>query len=148
MKPCDNGNGYLTTVLVLNGVNKSVKIHRLVAQAFIPNELNLATVNHKDFNKSNNCVENLEWMTSEQNSLHAYNAGRFNGWIKGEKQHPNCVKRGENNGISILTEMDVVEIRAKFIPRKYTRRMLAEEYGVKECTIKDVILRKSWRHVK
>ena len=148
MKPANNGQGYYTTVLVLNGKNKSVKIHRLVAQAFIPNPLKLATVNHKDFDKSNNCVENLEWMSAKENSLHAFNAGRFYLWQKGQKQHPNCIKIGENNGISILTEKDVLEIRAKFKPRKYTREMLAVEYGVKACTIKDVILRRSWAHVK
>lgn len=57
------------------------------------------------------------------------------------------VFRGESNSASKLTEKDVIEIREKFIPRKYTRKDLAEEYGVTEACIKDVILRKSWRHM-
>lgn len=60
--------GYLTVNLSKNGENKRIPIHRLVAQAFIINPLNLLQVNHKDENKKNNCVNNLEWCTNEYNS--------------------------------------------------------------------------------
>lgn len=62
-----NRNGYIYAVLSKNGVAKSTSIHRLVAKAFIPNPLNFREVNHKDENKSNNCVENLEWCTPKYN---------------------------------------------------------------------------------
>jgi hypothetical protein len=48
-------------------------IHRLVAQCFIPNPLQKRTVNHKDGNKQNNDVSNLEWMTYSENHIHAFN---------------------------------------------------------------------------
>ena len=51
MKPGDNGRGYLTTVIGRKGNAKTVKIHRLVAEAFIPNPNNLSEVNHIDGNK-------------------------------------------------------------------------------------------------
>jgi hypothetical protein len=63
------GKGYLT--VSIDGKHKYV--HRLVAEYFIPNPLNLPQVNHKDGNKHNNCVENLEWCTSRENTHHAIN---------------------------------------------------------------------------
>lgn len=73
-------NGYLTVGLHKGGVTYQKKVHRLVAIAFIPNPENLPQVNHKDEDKENNCVENLEWCTSKYNvnygnhSLHAAQA--------------------------------------------------------------------------
>ena len=66
--------------------------------------------------------------------------GKIKGVIKG-------VKKGEDVGTSLLYERQVKEIRAKFIPRKVTRKMLAKEYGVSEATIKDIVTRKSWKHL-
>lgn len=51
------------------------RINRLVAQAFIPNPMNLPEVNHKDGNKANNHVSNLEWVTRRENLLHAISTG-------------------------------------------------------------------------
>ena len=67
MKPCNNGRGYLFILLCKNGNRKKNKVHRLVAKAFLSNLDNLPEVNHKDENKTNNCVENLEWCDSKYN---------------------------------------------------------------------------------
>lgn len=64
-------NGYLITRLWNKNKPKHCKVHRLVAEAFIPNTDNKPTVNHKDLNKSNNHVSNLEWMTRKEQSEHA-----------------------------------------------------------------------------
>ena len=61
-------NGYLCVELWKN--RKRIKIHLLVAIAFIPNTDNLPQVNHKDLNKENNNVENLEWISNRDNCLH------------------------------------------------------------------------------
>ena len=65
----------MTTALSKFGHTKYCRIHRLVAQAFIPNPENKPTVNHIDGNKMNNTVENLEWATQSENQLHAIRTG-------------------------------------------------------------------------
>lgn len=68
LKLFKNKYGYLYVCLSKNGVHKYFRVHRLVAQAFIPNPNNLPQVNHKDENCINNCVDNLEWCTQEYNN--------------------------------------------------------------------------------
>ena len=74
MKSWDS-NGYRAVELYLNNNGYTVGIHRLVALAFIPNPENKPEVNHKDRNRSNNNVENLEWVTQSENIAHAYRNG-------------------------------------------------------------------------
>ena len=64
--------GYMQVRLQKNGKSKDAKVHRIVAQAFIENPLNKREVNHKDGNKHNNDVKNLEWATSSENQLHSF----------------------------------------------------------------------------
>ncbi|WP_418707181.1 NUMOD4 domain-containing protein [Barnesiella intestinihominis] len=66
VKAVPNKHGY-NVVVLCNGIRKSVNIHRLVAAAFIPNPDNLPDINHKDENKSNNHVNNLEWCDNTYN---------------------------------------------------------------------------------
>lgn len=61
-------HGYAHIILCLNGKRKTMKVHRLVALAFIPNPENKPMVNHKDENPLNNCVDNLEWCTASYNA--------------------------------------------------------------------------------
>ena len=60
--------GYLVVILTHNGIKKSKRVHRLVAEAFIPNPNNLPEINHKDENKLNNSVDNLEWCNRTYNN--------------------------------------------------------------------------------
>ena len=61
LKPFITKKGYLNVIFCVKRKTEHKLIHRLVAEAFIPNVNNYSTVNHKDENKLNNCVENLEW---------------------------------------------------------------------------------------
>lgn len=79
IKPRINENNYLIIDLYKNNIRKTYKLHRLVAQAFLDNPDNLPQVNHKDCNKLNNNISNLEWCTASQNTKHA--------WDNGLKEH-------------------------------------------------------------
>lgn len=68
LKPAKNKGGYLQVVLCRNGKKKCIKVHRLVATAFLPNPEGLPEINHKDEVKTNNIVGNLEWCSRLYNN--------------------------------------------------------------------------------
>ena len=72
LAPRINKGGYGYVAFVIDGERKNFAIHRIVANAFIPNPTEATEVNHKDYNKLNNCADNLEWVTSSENKTHAY----------------------------------------------------------------------------
>ena len=73
IKPYKNNKGYLKVSLYKNGEYVKKRVNRLVALAFIENPYGLPMVNHKDGNKENNSITNLEWTTDEYNKIHAKN---------------------------------------------------------------------------
>jgi len=68
-------NGYKTVDLCKNGKVKTTLVHRLVAEAFLPNPDRLGFVNHKDSDRTNNSKSNLEWVTASENRVHGVNHG-------------------------------------------------------------------------
>jgi hypothetical protein len=131
LKPTKDNKGYLRVSLSKKSKKTTFKVHRLVAKHFISNPHNKPQVNHKNGIKTDNNVENLEWATAHENNKHAYNTGL--------NSKPPVVKK--------LNEQQVLEIRAKFKKKIVTREMLGKEYNVTANCIKDVILRKSWKHI-
>lgn len=89
---CYQNNGYLVVNLSKKTEVSRKSIHRLVAQAFIPNPERKAQVNHKDGNKQNNCVSNLEWCTDSENKRHAFKTGL--------NKHTPPIRIGKENGSS------------------------------------------------
>lgn len=90
-----NKRGYKVVNLSKNGKGRTFLLHRLVAIAFIPNPNNLPEVNHINEDKNNNCVDNLEWCTSEYNANYGTRNKRISKNRKGKcagKEHPNYGK--------------------------------------------------------
>jgi|SRR5690606_24752201 len=75
LKSSPDNKGYMTVRLYNNGRAKTFKVHRLVAEYFIPNTENKPQVNHIDGDKSNNDILNLEWVTNSENQIHAIKTG-------------------------------------------------------------------------
>lgn len=91
LKPQKTRDGYFTVDLCRDGTDKIVKVHRLVAEAFIPNPNNLPTVNHLDEDKTNNKVDNLEWCSVKDNN----NYGSHNSSLARTKGFPTrCIETG------------------------------------------------------
>lgn len=130
--------GYEVVGLTINSKTINYKVHRLVAINFIPNLDNKLYINHIDGIKNNNWINNLEWCTSSENSLHAYKMGL--------RKAPIYDKSKENSNSAKLTEIKVSEIRNKYIPYKYSTKQLVEEYNVSESCISHIIKNRSWKN--
>lgn len=95
IKPDIAPNGYYRVTLAKGGKKKQKYLHRLIAEYFIPNPQNLPQINHKDGNKLNCKIENLEWVSVQDNVIHAYKNGLIN-HVRGT-DHPNYGKCGRES---------------------------------------------------
>lgn len=121
--------GYLIFCTRLYGRSskaQSFRVHRLVAKTFLPNPENKPEVNHKDGDKTNNRVDNLEWVTSKENSLHAVSNG---------------LHVSHNKGVCVLDKTRREEVISRYTPRCKTNgaRALSREFGVSHVTILRVL---------
>lgn len=126
-------NRYCFVILSKDNIQINKTVHRLVAEAFIPNPFNLPEVNHNNpnGNKTDNRAWMLEWSTKESNNEHA--------------MINNLKPKGEVHGKSKLTEKQVLEIRE--IGSNKTLKEIADIYGVKSPCINKILLRKTWTHI-
>lgn len=124
-KAFDNGRGYLFVGLYKDGAYKQELVHRMVASAFIPNPEGKPCVNHIDGNKTNNMVDNLEWVTKKENARHA-----------SEVLHALDFNRR-------LTEEQVLAIRSD----DRSHREIAEDYGLNQTSITGIINGRTYKNV-
>lgn len=106
IEPYKTKKGYLQVSIINDDGGKIIrKVHRLVAQAFIPNPDNLPQVNHKDECKTNNCVDNLEWCTNEYNYHYGTRLERFSKTMIGhEVSEETKNKISESNKGRVISE--------------------------------------------
>jgi hypothetical protein len=133
LKQNDNGQGYAQVMLCVNGVNKTERVHRLVALTFIENPDGLPKVNHKDTNKRNNHKDNLEWCTQDINVKHAKENG--------------LMVKGETARNSVLDVPMVIDIK-NLIKEGCSNKEIAEVFGVHPGTINCIRIGRNWSHVK
>lgn len=124
-------SGYPTVQLSNNGSKKSKLVHRLVAEAFIPNPENKPHINHIDGDKQNNNVENLEWCTQSENVKHSFALGLSSS------------RRGTDNESSKLSEEEVIAIMNYKAQGKYPTE-ISRLIGLKVSTVENVYYGKSW----
>jgi NUMOD4 motif/HNH endonuclease len=120
LRPSKTKCGYLDVVFCIKQKKEHKLIHRLVAEAFIDNPNNLSTVNHKDEDKLNNNVENLEWMSFDDNIRYSNN--------------------------KMLTESQVLKIPA-MIESGYSQMDIANSFGVSRRTIQFILQGEHWNNL-
>jgi len=115
-------NGYMRVKLN----KKTYSVHRLVAEKYIPNPMNKPFVNHINGLKSDNRIENLEWVTQEENIIHS------------------ALVLGNTHKRKFSSE-EISEIRSKYIPNKYSIAKLAKEYNTHSRSIHLIIKNKTYK---
>ena len=137
IKPVMTYSGYGRVTLNKNGNAKIKAVHRLVLFAFTgPPPTHKHQCNHKDGDKMNNHIDNLEWVTGKENVQHSFNVLN------------NRTARGERQGHSKLTEDDVIQIRRLYATGEYTQQEIADMYGVRGSNIGAIVRLESWAHVE
>lgn len=143
LKPnyCKN-TGYLFVDIHMHGKRYHKRIHRLVAKAFLKKTFHKKMVNHKDADKHNNCILNLEWCTGSQNTKHAIRLGLMTP----------PVFRGEEHGNSVYTE-ELVRKICKLLEEGKGTKEIKKTLGFKSgdartrSLINKIRSRKNWRHI-
>jgi hypothetical protein len=129
--------GYPRVSLHNDSGRKCKLVHRLVAEAFLPNPQNKSDVNHLNGCKTDANVCNLEWVSASENMSHAHSNGL----------RPLVNTQGEKNGFSKLTEFQVRQIKHLLADGKLTQKTIGSQFNVSRSTVKDIKSGKRWGHL-
>jgi hypothetical protein len=131
LKIWKNELGYSMINFIQNGKKKNLRVHRLVAEAFLPRVEHKNEVNHIDGNKDNNNVKNLQWVTRKENMRHAFDNGLK--VMPSREKHP----------MSKLKEKDIKKIRQLYNQGK-KQIELSKIYNVTQANISAIVTNKTW----
>lgn len=129
-------DGYAKVRLVsIDNRRHRYSVHRLVLAHFAPvANMDELQVNHKDGNKLNNALSNLEWVTASENNRHKYQIGLAS-------------QSGENNNATHLTEKDVLEIISLLLAHRGTYKEIADKFHIHEETVGAIKRKKNWKYL-
>lgn len=134
-KPQPHSGGYLQMRMVVSNKAVNVYVHTMVCETFLGDQPAGSDVNHKDGNKKNNSVENLEYVSRSENVKHAIKNGL----------NPS---RGQSHPMAKLAEHDVLSMRElKYSNPDISNGKLSDIYGVSCSQVQRIITRKLWSHI-
>lgn len=134
LSPTGNGNGYLVAYFRKDNKRFNRYVHRLVAEAYIPKVDGLDQINHKDGNKQNNNVSNLEWTNPKLNNKYAYDIGLCD------------INIGENSCHSLYKDLDIIKMFELYATGNYTYPEIANIFKTSSDYVYGVLNRKKRKH--
>ncbi len=131
----DSNNYYYVRLYPI--FRKGIAVHRLIGQTFLSKGSDDTCLNHKDGNKLNNNVNNLEWTTFKKNIQHAWSIGLCS----------SILRLGEKNGQAKFKECEVLEIRRLYSTDQFSQRLLAKMFKTGKTSISHIVKREIWKHI-
>lgn len=135
----DNSGRYPVVGLTKDGSTKRHSVHRLVAQAYVSNPNNLPQVNHINGNRADNRAENLEWVTSSENRIHAWNTGLQ---VATEDHKTSARKAGYGRRLFSMEQAE--DIRSAYASGRMNQYELADYYNTSQAVINGIVLNKTY----
>lgn len=129
----DKANYCFVTMKNIHDAYKKVRLHRIIAIAFIPNNYNLPEVNHKDGDKTNNSVGNLEWVTSKGNKDHAWSTGLYS-------------NKTENHYAAVLTNSQVHQI-CELLESGISNSVIADRFIIDKSIVAHIKAGDTWKDI-
>lgn len=132
LKPATDGCGYQRVAVIVSGKLKTLKVHRVICETFLGESS--MQVNHKDGDKENNNISNLEYCTGSENVIHAI------------KNYLYVPRIGQKNSNSKIDDIQALTIKT-FLGVGSTQRKLAKAMNVSRYIIQDISRGKTWTHL-
>lgn len=129
-------NGYEKVRLVCEDARHTFSVHRLILETFSPtNNMNTLQVNHKNGNKLDNNLDNLEWVSCQENIKHA---------CDNKLRHD---QKGANNNATKLTEENVKNIINLLLEKKYTQKQIGDFFNISEDVVGAIKNKRNWKYL-
>lgn len=127
-----SSTGYYMISISRNNKSNPYRVHRLIANNYMENPENKPSINHKDGNKLNNCIDNLEWCSHQENMTHAFKTGLAN-------------NTGENNGMAKIN-IEIARNIKKMLRAKISQQKIADSFGISRSLVLGINTGRLWKH--